>query len=587
MKKKDLSLFSLSKITTYEILVDEQLERLESLRFRPTKIDLLNRRTLKKRLFVSKLLGAVIFGILPIVPLLTYFQVLDFIKEGSVSIEVILFASSLLFGIYFVFQFFNFFLMSMLSTMKLMSGGIFEWIETLPFPRQRLKKLMLITIIRSLDIPLIVITISLPLIMFLGTQNILILIVSLVVTILNTLFSICLLILLSERMNRVLNINALGSRRTHLIRVFNLVSYILIVIGSVFLVQWALSSIEVFFLLFRKSKVPLLIILILSMIPFPIAPGYLISSLISPQEMTIQIWINIIIGFVLFLILTYFLYLKSIQGVKKSTFSKFKIEKEDKSLSFQKPEKLIRIKVQSKIWAYIKKDLLIATRDLKFFLTLLMPIVIGFIFTFTYNLTNLGGINPFEVDLVFNIIIIIGLNIIISGMIVNGILEVEDSGSSIMSSLPLIPREQSNAKLILMGFIQSITVLAPSLMYIGRPEFTTSFFIAIGALPFTLLFLIFIFELRIFFFGKIRRGYVIEAVNPELKMVKWGIIFFLAFMIYPLIMIILLLIYSAQNVAIIAFLLLITLWIGARIVFKIYKKEFPHTKEGKIILREE
>ena len=208
----------------------------------------LNRETIKKRLFVSKIIGAVIFGVLPIVPLLTYFQVLNFIEEGAVDIEVILFASSLLFGIYFIFQFFNFFLMSMLNTMKLISGGIFEWIETLPISRERLKKLILITIIRSLDIPLIVITISLPIIMFVGTQNILILIVSMGVAFLNTIFSFCLLILFSERMNRILNINAIGSKRTHFIRLINLISYIIIVIGSVFLIQWALSSIEVYFI---------------------------------------------------------------------------------------------------------------------------------------------------------------------------------------------------------------------------------------------------------------------------------------------------------------------------------------------------
>ncbi len=575
MKEKELSLLSLSKITTYEILIDEQLERLESVRFRPIKNELLNRETLKRRLFISKLFGAVIFGILPIIPLLTYFQVIDFIEEGTVPIEVILFASSLLFGIYFIFQFFNFFLMSMLNTMKLLSGGIFEWIETLPVSREKIKKLILITIIRSLDIPLIVITISLPIIMFIGTQNLLILITSIGVSILNTIFSFCLLILFSERMNRVLNINAIGSKRTHFVRLINLISYIIIVIGSVFLIQWALSSIEIFFTLFARSKVPTLIILILSMIPFPIAPGYLISTLIAPHEISIQIWFNIIIGFMLFLILTYFLYLKSIKCIKKSTFTKFKLENKDISLNFEKLKNSIRIKVHSKVWAYIRKDLIIATRDLKFFLTIVMPIVIGFIFTFTYNLTNIGGINPFKIDFIFNIIVIVGLNLVISGMIVNGILAVEESGASILSSLPLVPREQARAKLILMALIQSITVLAPSTMYIGESEFYISIFTGLGALPFALMFLLIIFEMRIYFFGKTRSYYVIEVVHPEQKIKKWALIFFLGFIIYSLISGILFAAYLIQNTPVLILLLIITLYVGFKIIFKIYRYEFP------------
>ena len=164
MTDKDLSLFSLSKIATYEILIEEQTERLDTVRFKYFKRFLSSQKSLKKRFLLSKIFGAIIFGILPIIPLLTYFQVLDFLSTGIFPIEWILFAGSLLFGIFFLFQFFNFFLMAMLNTMKILSGSIFEWFETLPISREKLKKLILLTIIRSLDIPLVVITFSFPII---------------------------------------------------------------------------------------------------------------------------------------------------------------------------------------------------------------------------------------------------------------------------------------------------------------------------------------------------------------------------------------------------------------------------------------
>jgi len=576
MKFKELSLISLSKITTYEILIDEQIGRLESARFRNLKGDLLNREFLKRRFLLSKIFGAVIFGVLPIIPLLAYFQVLDFINEGTFPTEIILFTSSLLFSVYFLFQFFNFFLMSMLNTMKLISGSIFEWFETLPIPRERLKKLILLTIIRSLDIPLIVITISLPIVMLIGTQNLLVFFTCIGVSILNTIFSFCLLILFSERINRVLNINAIGSKRTHFIRMINLISYIGIVIGSVLLIQWVLSSVDIFFSLFVRTRYPTLVILILTMIPFPIAPGYLISSFIVPHEITIQIWFNIIIGVALFSILTWFLYLKSVKDIKKSTFSKFKSDKRRLYLDIDRIQSSIKIKVNSPVWAYIRKDLIIATRDLKFFLSIVMPIVVGFIFTFTYNLTNFGGITPFKIDFIFNFIVTIGINLVISGMIVNGLLDMEESGASVLSSLPIVPRDQAKAKLILMVLIQSITVLAPSLMYIAGRELYISIITAIGALPFVLLFLLIMFELRVYFFGKMKNYYIIEEVLPEKRIMKWTLIFLLEYFIYFLFIIFTFTAYLIQGVKLMVPLLVFVLLIGFIIALVIYRKEFPY-----------
>ncbi|MFW9874372.1 MAG: hypothetical protein ACFFG0_14800 [Candidatus Thorarchaeota archaeon] len=98
--------------------------------------------------------------------------------------------------------------------MKIISRSIFEWFETLPIPRKKLKKIILITIIRSLDIPLLAIAFSLPIVMLIGTQNLLIFVTCFGVSIRNITFSFCLLKIFSERMNRVLNINDIGSKRT-------------------------------------------------------------------------------------------------------------------------------------------------------------------------------------------------------------------------------------------------------------------------------------------------------------------------------------------------------------------------------------
>jgi len=573
MKNKELSIFSLSKITTHEILIEEQLERLESVRFRYYKRYLSSQESLKRRFILSKIIGAIIFGVLPIIPLLTYFKVLDFINEGSIPIELILFAGSLLFGIFFLFQFFNFFLMAMLNTMKILSGSIFEWFETLPISRGKLKRLIFLTIIRSLDIPLIVITVSFPTIMLIGTQNLSIFFICIGVSIINTIFSFSILILFSERMNRILNVNDIGSKRTHIIRLINLISYIIIVIGSVFLIQWVLGSIEGFFVLFARSPSPAVVILILSMIPFPIAPGYLISSFIAPEQIPFQLWYNIIIGFALFLILTWFLYQQSVKGVKKTSFSKFK--KKFFTQDSVRIKSSVKISVKSPLWAYIRKDLIISTRNLKNFLSIVMPIVVGFIFTFAYDITTFGRISPPEIAFILNLFVIIGFNIVISGMIVFGILNMEESGAAVLSSLPIVPRDQARGKLILMNVIQTITVLAPSLMYIGRTVFLNSIFTALLALPFVLLFLFMIFEIGVYLFGKSKNYFVVEEVLPEKKIIKWIAIFIIGYSLYIIILSFTFFVYLTEGIIAVLASLFIIIMVGFIIVFLIMNKMFP------------
>jgi len=477
--------------------------------------------------------------------------------------------------------------MAMLNTMKILSGSIFEWFETLPISRAKLKKLIFLTIIRSLDIPLIAITVVFPIIMLIGTQNVIIFLICMGISALDTIFSLGLLILFSERLNRILNINKIGSKKTHAIRITNLASYIIIVIGSVFLIQWALNSTDNFFVLFARSESPTLIVLILSLIPYPIAPGYLISSFISPSQIPIFIWYNILIGFSLFLILTYLMYQQSIKGIKKASYSKFKTDKKISAHYLTTIESPIKIKIRSPVWAHARKDFIIATRNLKTFLSIVMPIVIGLIFTFTYYNINVGGINPFEIDFIFNMFVIIGFNLIISGMIIHGLLNLEESGASILASLPLIPRDQAKAKLILMLLIQTITVLAPSLMYITQVVFWNSLFTALWALPIILLFLFLMFEMRIFFFGKSKNIFIIEEVKPEKKLTKWSIIFVVDYSLYFLTLFIFFIIYGLQGVRSLLLFEIVYLFIGFIITYFIFRKLFSLRKLGVTIKEKE
>lgn len=577
MKTKDLSLFSMAKITANEILIEEQLENLGIIRYRFFKRYLYHQKSLRRKIISLKIIDSLIFGILPIVPLLTYFQVLDFIDQGIFPVELILFTGSILFGIYFLLQFFNFFLMAMLNTNRIISGRIFEWFETLPIPREKLRKLVILTIIRSLDVPLIVITASLPIVMLIGTQNIVIFFWSIAISILITIFSLSVLISFNERINRILDINEIISKRTLAFRLINLMIYLIIIIGSFFLIQWALSSMNSMFIWFGNSGFPPIIIIILSLIPFPIAPGALLSSFIAPTQVPLQIWFTIIIGFIVFIILTYVMYRKSRIGLEYTAYSKFRFVKKG-LLEKKKP---IRIKVQHSVIAYIRKDIATASREIKSFLSITMPILFGFIFTFTFNLVSIQNISPIDIRFTTNWFVFIGFNIITSGMIVYGILNIEQSGTTILASSPLIPREQAKAKLFLMLLIQTITVLAPSLLYIGTLRFIDSLFMALRTLPFTLLLMLLMFELRVYFFGKFKNSYAIEEVFPERRISKWIFIFFIEYLILNFIFTYALLFHITERFIEMGIFFIVSLFLGLTGAILIFDSMFPLTRFSK------
>ena len=586
MNEEELNLYSLSKLTIKEILIEEQIEYLGEFRFRSFKLYLTNQKALKRKLITSKILGAFIFGILPIIPLLSYFQILEHITSNPASIRIILFGGSIIFGVYFLLQFFNFFLMAVLNITRIMSGRIFDWYRTLPISREKLRKLIMLTIIRSSDIPLIVITFALPVLMFIGTQNLIIALVSFGVSILNTIFSFCVVVLFGERLNRILDINESGSKKTNKIRLINMISYIIIIIGSIFLIQWSFTALEGFFDWFVSINYNSIVILILSMIPFPLSSGFLISSFIAPTYVPLHIWYNILVGSGLFIILIYFVYNKALREIKKRASLKFKTS--FKSNVFDKE---LKIKFDTPVIAYIRKDLLITFRDLKTFLSVIMPIILSFIFVFTYNLTSVGGQTPFDIDLIYNWAIMLAFNILISGMLVFSLLDIGDTENSVLSSLPLVPRDQAKAKLFLMSLIQIIAVMGPSLIYINSPKFFDAIITVLSVLPFAFIFLFSMFIMRIYFFSKLKEHYVIEEIYPENKIFKQILIFVECFSLYFFIYSFAFNIYSNRGIIDMVLSLFIVVMISFIIVILIFNNMFPTFKksEKKIIkhLREE
>jgi hypothetical protein len=580
MKGKKLPLYSMAKFITREVMLEEQFHFSDAFRTRLFENYKKSQKFLRNKIITTKISGALIFGILPIIPLITYLKIIQYLNNPSISIEIVMFGGSLIFSIFFLVQFFNYFLLAMINTTMIMSGKSFEWYVSLPISRERLKKLVLYTIFRSLDLPNIVILTAFPIIMFIGTLDVVLLIICMGVSILNFIFSFFILLLFAARINRIMDINEINSKKAILIRLLNMFSYIFIVVGSVYFIQWISNSLDIFFSLFLNYEYPALINFFLAMIPFPLNSGYIISLFIKPNQVPFLQWLYSFLGLALFIILIWWIYNKSIKRLDPIIFSRYKPIK--KSSLSDDTSLLVKIKTTSPIIAYLRKDLIIISRDLKAFTSLIMPIIISFVFTFSYSFINIGGIALLDREIILNWLFFVGFNIIISGIIVTGILNIEEANEIIRVSLPIIPRDQAKAKLIVIFLIQTLAVISPILLFITNPALIDVLMTFLGILPFTWLFLFIMFEMRIKFFSRMKNHYVTEEIFPENKTIKWTIIYITVYLLFICIFSALVNLYFTEGIMSVILFSIIVIIIGLVSTTLIFNKLFPDIRNLKL-----
>jgi len=517
-----MRILSLAKINSMEILIEEQLQYVGSYQSRFFENYKKNKENLRKKELMTKITSSVMFIILPIIPLLTYIQINHQLTSGTLSTDLIVFTGSLLFVIYFSLQFFNFFLLGMFKTTMIISGKIFKWYETLPLTRESLRRMVFFTIFRSLDLPIFISLIAFPTIILIGTLNLTLFFICFGMSVLNTLFAFSLLIFFCVRLDRILDINDLGSQKTNLVRLFHMFSYIIIIIVSVYSIQFSFSSIDSIFNWFVNIDSPSIVNSILALIPFPFNPSYIIALFISPEQVSFELWLNSMIGLAIFILLTWLVCSRTLKSLEKVSFSKYSIiKKQQVSNGNQK----LTLKVRSPVQAYIRKDFITSSRDIKTLMSFIMPIILSYIFTLSYNLAGLGEIAFLQSTGIYDWLINLGFQVIVAGMIVFSLLNIEESGETILASLPIIPRERARAKLLVMIIIQMISVLTPPLFLLNNGKFFSVFLISLWTLPFASIFLLSFFLLRVRYFGKMKNHYVLEEVLQEKKSTKWAIIY--------------------------------------------------------------
>ncbi len=162
MEEQKFKSYSLAKYTNYEIFLESQIQSAGAHQARFLEKLEKNANYIRNISIMLKVVYSFLFVVLPILPLITYLRLMDYLYSGTYTIGTILFVSSFLFGIFFAMVIMYLIVLGMLPISSLMTGNAFKWLQTLPIPKKNLKKLGFMTIFRTLNIPLIVLGAAFP-----------------------------------------------------------------------------------------------------------------------------------------------------------------------------------------------------------------------------------------------------------------------------------------------------------------------------------------------------------------------------------------------------------------------------------------
>lgn len=506
-------LFKISKTVYHESLLQSQLNMMGSNKERYLE-RLSNKNDFKTQAIFQKVVIGVYYLILGMFPIQNVNQIKRAISSNT-SMSWIVFSSVLTLSVFLILQFILLLTFTLMFSSNLMSGDQFKWLATLPLHKQDVQKIAFLTFFRGIDIQMIGFILALPLAMAISTKNILFTSIGLLISIANAFLYLSLLIILGQKMSRILEHYAVNDRKTNLIRIFSMLAYLLSTLFIFVLINWASQNItKLYNNQFLQQNILSLINPILSIVPFPFALCYVLTF-ISVGEINLTFsFIGAVTGTILYFILTYFVVRKAIYILGAITLNEIEFYQKDAPTKVQSED--VSIVATSPIRAFIKKDLHMATRDIQTMSLFLFPILFPV-------LSILGSGGVMISDMTLNLLLISNLPFIALGslMMVQGVSNMEKSGATINASLPISGRDQIKAKIPYFIIILPLALFIPLLFLINQSNFFTILLYTLLILPLPPLTGLAGLFLKIRLFGKLSHKYVLEDVNDNAKVIKW------------------------------------------------------------------
>ena len=520
MKNKELSLFSLAKYANLEITMESQylsagahqaklLEKFEK-----------NKNYIKNQTIATKVVSAFLMVFMPLLSFIFYFDINQTLNEHAVSIEGEMIIYSTFITIFYILLVLYMILFGLFTISSLMTGNAFKWFQTLPLSEARVRKLGFMTLFRSQGIMIIFMFISFPITLLIMTHNIFTFFMSLISSFLITIFSVSVLIVVGEKFSRLFSEEGPRSTKKNLFRIISLFSYFVIAFGTGLLLNVLYGITDNLIQSFSHSPPNELVVIILSSIPFPLSPGFLVGLSLTPGEIPAIVWMFTIIGVIIFGIITYLTFHIAMKSLKTVAISETVGEPKPKEKIGEQAKIEVKLDIKSPVRAYIKKDLVASTRDYQSLIFILMPIIYPLIILFSLNAPITSEVNS-PLGIIILWAVLIALLMFVPPILVGGLLSIDESGSTVLASLPIVPRDQLKGKLIIMISIHSISFLLITLTLTLQTQSIITFYLMLSSLPLAWCFLLIVFILKIYLFGKLKYKYVLEEVNKEHKILKW------------------------------------------------------------------
>lgn len=522
-EKKGLNAFSLAKYTNFEMIMDSQFASAGAHQAKILERCAKNNKYIKRQSTSLKIVSGFVMALMPLLSIVIYSAIRDEISP-SYPIEGEIFLLSFFLWINTITSILYIFLFGLFTTSSLMSGSSFRWLQTLPVSRKDLKRLGFMTLFRNLSIPIIVMTFTFPIVLFIITQNIFTFLASLLSSFLITILAISVLIIAGDRFSRIFSESNRNSSKANILRMISLAGFFLIGFGSSFILNIGINAIIVLAEEFQLNPPSNFLNMVLSFIPLPFAPGYFISISMIDGPIPLNLLGSSLVGMAILAGITYLTYkvaIRSLSSVATFEIDAYKAKKGSKRKSKLGMEPVvIEVKSTSPVKSYMRKDLISSTRDYQSLIFILMPLVYPIIM-----ILSMQAVITQEVSSSFSIMILWAIIMIASQfiplMLVGGLLNLEESGSSTLASLPVLPRDQAKAKIILMSIIQGIGLSLMGLILTLLTQSIYVLFLILSSLPLTWAILLFVFQMKVRLFGTMKYKYVLEEVNTKNKLVKW------------------------------------------------------------------
>ena len=512
-----------SKYTNYEMILESQFASAGAHQARLLEKCEKSNKYVKRQSSALKIASGFVMMLMPLLSIIMYFEIIgtfspSYPLEGKIFIYSFFLWINLIITILYVFLF------GLFTTSSLMSGTAFKWLQTMPVSRNDLKRLGFMTLFRSLSVPLIIMMFSFPIVLFIITLNFYTFLTSLVSTFLITILSISLLIIVGDRFSRVFAESNRKSGKANILRMVTLIGFFFIAFGSSLIMNFGMNAIADLIVNFGTNPPSQLLNMILSFFPLPFAPGYLIGLTMISDPIPVSLLYSSLIGMGILAVITYLIYRVAIRSLSSVTTFEIDLSETEKETKRKKKKKLkqdlIEVKTTSPVRSYIRKDLIASTRDYQSLIFVLMPLVFPIIMILSMQTPIIEEVSSSFSIMILWMIILIAIQFI-PFMLVGGLLNLEESGSSTLASLPVVPRDQAKGKLILMLTIQGISL---SLMAIILTVISRNFYVLIlilSTLPIAWAQLLFIFQMKVRLFGTMKYKYVLEEVNARNKLLKW------------------------------------------------------------------